>query len=46
VTLIAPIPALIATVLYFELRRGEPTPAQIDPTAPLAAPPGTTISTV
>lgn len=39
--LIAPIPILAATALYFELRRGEPTPAHADPTTPLALPPST-----
>jgi MFS family permease len=45
-TLIAPIPAIIATVLYFELRRGEPTPVHAVPTAPLKAPPDATIPSI
>jgi hypothetical protein len=45
-TLIAPIPAIIATILYFELRRGEPTPAHVDPATPLEAPPDATIPSV
>jgi hypothetical protein len=37
--LVAPIPVLAATVLYFELRRAEPT-APADTTSPGALPPG------
>lgn len=45
-TLITPIPALIATVLYFELRRRETTSAHANPTAPLTTPSSATISSV
>jgi len=43
-TLIAPIPMLAGAVLYFELRRAEPTPASADPTSPIALPPSTLLS--
>ncbi len=40
-TLIAPIPVLAATSLYFELRRAEPTPRPVELTPPIALPPST-----
>lgn len=45
-TLLVQVPAITAAVLYFELRRGEPTPAPADPTSPLGAPPDATIPSV
>jgi hypothetical protein len=39
-TVLAPIPLLAATALYFELRQGEPTPAPIDPAPSGAFSPG------
>ncbi len=45
-TLIAPIPAIVATVLYFELRREEPRLASLDPTGPFEAPPNGTAPSV
>jgi hypothetical protein len=42
--LIAPIPILAATALYFELRRAEPTSASADPTPSIALPPSTALS--
>jgi hypothetical protein len=42
-TLIAPIPILAATVLYFELLRAEATPASADPTLPIPLPPSTSL---
>jgi hypothetical protein len=38
--LIAPIPVLATTVLYFELRGAPPTVVPADPTPPSAMPPG------
>jgi hypothetical protein len=38
--LIAPIPMLASTVLYFELRAATPTVVPVDPTPPSALPPG------
>ena len=35
-TLVAPVPVLATTVLYFELRDGDPAPARMDPFAPSA----------
>ncbi len=42
-TLIAPIPILAATALYFELRHAQPTPAPADPIPPIAFPPSTSL---
>jgi hypothetical protein len=39
-TVLAPIPLLAATALYFELRRAEPTPTPIDPAPSGALSPG------
>jgi hypothetical protein len=43
-TLIAPLPALAAAVLYFELRRAKQTPAPTDPTPTGVLPPSVTVS--
>lgn len=42
--LIAPIPILAATALYFELRRAEPTTAAAAPTPPGVLPPSVSLS--
>jgi hypothetical protein len=42
--LVAPIPVLATTALYFELRRTESTVAPLAPTPPKALPPGTWLS--